>query len=234
MSRSSRATHGATSAHRRVEAPLWEEISLNYSSSTASALAGLATARASNGGRLVLWHGDSGTAKTHALRALSREWRDWCSPHFITDPEAFLGQSTAYLLDVLTSSDLEQDRSRDWKLLILEDAGELLTADAKARTGQALSRLLNVTDGLIGQGMNALALVTTNGPLKQLHPAVQWPGRCWSLVEFEALSTSEANDWLARAESSMRVSRPTSLAGLYALTRGEIVVEPESFGFGAA
>lgn len=213
---------------------MWEEIALNYSSSTAVALGALATARVSSSGRLVLWHGDPGTGKTHALRALWRDWCDWCSPHFITDPEAFLGQSTAYLLDVLTSVDPERAESRAWKLLILEDVGELLTADAKARTGQALSRLLNVTDGLIGQGMNALALVTTNEPLRQIHPAVQRPGRCWSLVEFEALSTSEANDWLARTGAPARVSRPTPLADLYALTRGEIVSPPESFGFGAA
>ena len=38
--------------------------------------------RASLGnGALLLWHGEPGTGKTHALRALVRSWRDWCSAH---------------------------------------------------------------------------------------------------------------------------------------------------------
>ena len=32
-----------------------------------------------HGGRLILWHGEPGTGKTHALRALAWEWRKWCT-----------------------------------------------------------------------------------------------------------------------------------------------------------
>ena len=48
--------------------------------------------------------------------------------------------------------------------------------DAKERTGQALSRFLNVVDGLIGQGLRLLVLVTSNEELGKLHPAVSRPG----------------------------------------------------------
>ena len=85
--------------------------------------------------------GEPGTGKSHALRALVRAWAPWCSAHFIMDPEELLGQGGAYMLDVLTWDGADEDR---WRLLILEDAGELITADARAITGQALSRLLNV------------------------------------------------------------------------------------------
>jgi len=89
----------------------------------------------------VLWHGEPGTGKTFALRALVRAWRPWCAPHFITDPEDLLSGGSAYLLDVLTVGD--RDGERAWRLVILEDAGELLSVDARAKSGQALSRLLN-------------------------------------------------------------------------------------------
>ena len=52
-------------------------------------------------------------------------------------------------------------RERGWRLLVLEDTGELLTPDAKTVIGQGLSRFLNVVDGLIGQGLRVLVLVTT-------------------------------------------------------------------------
>ena len=62
--------------------------------------------------------------------------------------------------------------------MVLEDTGELLAEDAHTRTGQALSRLLNVTDGVLGQGMNTIVLVSTNEPLGRLHPAIRRAGRC--------------------------------------------------------
>ena len=46
----------------------------------------------------------------------------------------------------------EVEGSEAWRLLVLEDTGELLTPDAKTVIGQGLSRFLNVVDGLIGQG----------------------------------------------------------------------------------
>src|SRR4051812_7807576 len=44
-------------------------------------------------GQLLLWHGEPGTGKTTALRALAWEWRRWCHIHYITDPECFFGSS---------------------------------------------------------------------------------------------------------------------------------------------
>ena len=79
---------------------------------------------------------------------------------------------------------------------MLEDADELLRADAKRETGQALSRLLNVADGFLGQGVRVLVLITTNEPLGRLHPAVIRPGRCLAEVEFTPLTAAESAAFL--------------------------------------
>ncbi len=227
-----RADNGTDAIQRSVEAPEWAGIRANHSNATRQALDELMRATSPGGGRLILWHGAPGSGKTHALKALTRSWRDWCAPHFITDPDSFLGKGTSYLLRVLAAHDHDEHNEREWKLVILEDSGELLSADARERTGQALSRLLNVTDGLLGQGMNALVLVTTNEPLGKLHPAVQRPGRCWAEVEFELLSANEANEWLAGAGTDQRVSKATAIADLYAVAQGQRRGQEKVMGFG--
>ena len=209
------------SVRREITAPAWDEVTANYERATARELSALVDARAPSAGRLVLWHGVPGTGKTTALRALARGWADWCATHFITDPEEFLGSGTGYLLEVLTARPTRRRAGApDWKLVVLEDAGELLSVDAHERTGQALSRLLNVTDGLLGQGTNVIVLVTTDEPLRLLHPAVTRPGRCWRTVEFQPLSVDEANGWLAAHDSAARLSQPATLAELYEACAG--------------
>jgi chloramphenicol 3-O-phosphotransferase len=208
-----RAECGGEIRHREIEAPSFAEIAANYPAAVGEALARLVATRAPEAGRLILWRGVPGTGKSHAIRALARAWEPWCSTHLIMDPEELLGRGGAYMLDVLTSDNGGPDR---WRLLVLEDAGELIAADARAVTGQALSRLLNVADGVIGQGTRTLILITTNEPVGRLHPAARRPGRCLADVEFTPLSVDEANAWLAARGLERRVDQPTPLAELFA------------------
>src|SRR5205823_14584494 len=122
---------------------------------------------------------------------------------------------------------------KPWRVLLLEDTGELLSADARELMGQGLSRFLNVVDGLIGQGLRVLALVTTNEEIRRLHPAVARPGRAAANVEFLPLSADESNAWLERHGVDERVQAASTLATLYARKEGvEPGATPTSPGFG--
>ena len=211
--------------HRQIEAPDLGEIATNYEAGVAAGLTKLAGMRAPERGRLILWRGAPGTGKSHALRALARAWSDWCTAHFVMDPEELFGRGGAYMLDLLTWDDGDEDR---WRLVALEDAGELIAADARAVAGQALSRLLNLTDGILGQGTRTLVLITTNEPVGRLHPATRRPGRCLADIEFKPLSVAEANAWLAARGERRRVDRPTPLAELY----GDDGADPAAAGDG--
>jgi hypothetical protein len=257
--------HGPMPSWRSIAVPEWSEIAPNYTASTRSALDRLMQGfRPAHGGQLVLWHGDAGTGKTFALRALAWEWRNWCSLHYIVDPDTFFGQHADYLMNVLmqpgpelmgampaqgwtgygggistvemfeTTAELtpaDGSAERGWRLLVLEDTGELLTPDAKAVIGQGLSRFLNVVDGLIGQGLRVLVLVTTNEEIRKLHPAVARPGRCAANVTFTPLSQDEATAWLAKRGAESTVDGAATIATLYALA--DDGADPQqSVGFG--
>ena len=91
---------------------------------------------------------------------------------------------------------------------------------SRAVIGQGLSRFLNVVDGMIGQGLRVLVLVTANEEIKTLHPAVARPGRCAANVTFRPLSADESSSWLVRHGAEAEVQSPTTLASLYALAEG--------------
>lgn len=238
-----RNRHGnADPVTKDLEAPSWVAIVSNYPAATERVFAPLlAEDWRPHSGRLLLWHGEPGTGKSYAVRALMQAWKTWCTFHVVLDPERFFGDSADYMMSVLLQQEDTDEKPANgnggpppWRLLIVEDTGELLAIDAKDRQGQGLSRLLNVCDGLLGQSLNVMVLITTNEDLGRLHPAVTRPGRCLANVEFQRFDTGAAQRWCAAqgvANLAPAVGRPT-LADLYALLDGRVVAhQPAVAGF---
>lgn len=205
---------------RTIETMRWIEISTNYTDKARNGMERLLALEDCPEARLIVWHGPTGTGKTHALRALAREWSPWCDVAFISDPEEFIGgvgrYSPSYLFHVSRDARPTVNSARS-VLIVLEDSGELMSGDARSQAGQGLSRLLNLTDGMLGQGLNVMVLITTNEPLSTLHSAVRRPGRLLAEIEFGSFSPELANDWLEARGSHLTVDAPTTLAELYAV-----------------
>ncbi|MHB8669072.1 MAG: DUF5925 domain-containing protein [Acidimicrobiales bacterium] len=220
--------HGPAPDCHQIPAQSWPEVARNYPSPVRMQLDQLMNLTEPPAkGRLVLFHGEAGTGKTSAVRTLARSWAPWARLHCVMDPECFFADPD-YMLRVL----LRDDEEAEWKLVVLEDAGELLAADARQQAGAALARLLNLTDGILGQGLPVLILVTTNEPLGCLHPAVTRAGRCLANICLPRFSAREASAWLG--EAGLRAPKDgATLAELYGLRDATLPIElPSHFHSG--
>ena len=109
--------------------------------------------------------------------------------------------------------------TRRWRLVIAEDSDEYLRATARKEAGASLGRLLNLTDGILGDSHQVLVLLTTNEDVGRLHPALTRPGRCLARVEFAPFAPEEARRWLG--DEANGEQQASTLAELFE-QRGDI------------
>lgn len=240
--------HGPRNVIRAIAVPKWEQIAHNYDAKTSEGLDYLVNrfVPSGGGGQLIIMNGDPGTGKSYYLRALLHAWKDWCTAEYVLDPENLFSGKQGYMADLVLKNSYDEefdwiedgdiDRSGKWKLLILEDCGDLLKVDASQHIGTpGLARLLNLVDGLIGQGLRVLILITTNEEFDKMHPAVVREGRTAATITFNPLSRKQAENWLDKKAYKLPEGKNIfTLAELYALTKENKlnkIKEPRGFGF---
>jgi hypothetical protein len=186
-----RADRSPSSRKHPVHTSPWSETARNYPPAVRRALDRLVGfVPHEQDGRVVLLHGEPGTGKTTAIRTLLWEWRAWASAHLVLDGDTFV-HDAGYLAEV-TTQPVGNDR---WVVVVIEDAGDLV--DDEHPFGGDLSKVLNISDGIVGMGTNALFVLTTNEQVRSVNPALTRPGRCAANIEFVAFTRREAIEWLA-------------------------------------
>ena len=180
---------GVASKLKALQSTVWETIQNNYSSEIINSVQKLKEIKSfKNRSKLIILNGLPGTGKTYLLRYLLSNWNEWVDSHFIMDFERML-QDTSYLMDIIQK---QKDKTL---LLVMEDADDFISISAKTQWGTAISRLLNLIDGMIGQGMDIAIIMTANTENSKLLPALIRPGRCLANLDFNGMSKEEAINW---------------------------------------
>ncbi len=139
--------------------------------------------------RLVILAGPPGTGKTHFVRGLAHALQGRAN-FIVVSAELFEALDGPSLLALF----LEQRRHALGvpTVLILEDADRALLRRGTDNLS-TVQRLLNLSDGIIGVGLDIRILATTNGQKIEIDPAIRRPGRLLAEIRLEALSLREAN-----------------------------------------
>lgn len=164
----------------------------------------------------------------YAYAVLMRGLRDGVVHRFVGGrrPRPAMLRAYAYRPEADLDDERDQDDVRRFRLIVLEDAAELVMAGCRER-GPGFTRLVNLSDGLVGQGLRFVLLFTANEDLGRIDPAVLRSGRCLQQLSFAPLPWDTAQAWLAarfaeagRPPPEGVPQREYVLADLYAILNG--------------
>lgn len=152
---------------------------------------------------LILLHGEKGTGKTTYIRHLIST----INKKFIYIPQTIFDElSSPTFMSFLAS---QKD-----SIIILEDCENLICKDNGRRTN-AISSMLNFTDGLLSDVFHFKFICTYNENSGSIDQAILRKGRMFAKYEFTKLSVEKSNILLKELYGNRKTSLPMSLGDIF-------------------
>lgn len=156
------------------------------------------------GSGIVILHGERGSGKTNFIRYLCQEH----PKHYIIVPNGIapkLGMPD--FLDYMK-------RNKD-SVFILEDCEQLLMDREDNSFNEAISTILNMSDGLLSDVFNAKFICTFNADIEKIDKALLRKGRCFAKYRFGKLSTEKTGALMKSLGHKVKSPEPMTLAEIY-------------------
>jgi len=154
---------------------------------------------------LFIFHGPPGTGKTSYLRKIISELSDEKTIIYI--PTYMMGK----IADPELITFISQYKDT---ILILED-GENILANTIDNRSQAVSNILNMTDGLLNDSMEIQIIATFNTKKKLIDSALIRAGRLQVDYKFNKLSKENSQKLIDKLNLEKIATKPMSLAEIY-------------------
>ena len=192
---------------RRVELnPVNVDLELNYGKEFLTVDRVLTDFIVSDKPGLVLLYGDAGTGKTFYIKSL------------INKTDKMIVYIPASLINDLSRPEFVSFLLNHKNILfIIEDAEEIVTSRNDIRNSSAVSNLLNITDGLIGDAIKIQAICTFNTKIENIDSALLRKGRLIVEHKFKKLSIDNAQKLLDNLKIEHKATEPMTLAEIYNL-----------------
>jgi hypothetical protein len=100
-------------------------------------------------------------------------------------------------------------------ILIIEDAENIVKDRTLHSNGDAISNILNITDGILGECLNIQIVATFNTDRTQIDEALTRKGRLLAEYKFDELELKKTNNLLKSLGNKEKVYKPLSLADIY-------------------
>lgn len=161
-------------------------------------------------GRIILMHGVPGTGKTHLIKGFMHSLNkpDFNVRFVFLDPDCLFRYDNSTLLSVIA-------KNVGTTVLVIEDGDELIVP-RKDGSPLAISKLLNMSDGIIGNLLDLRLIITTNALNIEIDEAIKRPGRLCASVSVDKLSPEQANlSYKKITGQNGNFTSPISLAEIY-------------------